>query len=108
MRAPCNATLLRIFVGYDDTYLDKPLYDQIVLKARQLGMAGATVTRGILGYGPGTEELGIVLRLSGDLPILVEIIDTDEKIAAFVPVIDKMVGSGLITTEPVNVVRYGR
>lgn len=108
MEVPNDATLLRIFIGYDDVYEDKPLYDQIVLKARSFGLAGATVTRGILGYGAGSAELEIVLRLSEDLPILVEIIDSAERIAAFVPIVQKMIGSGLMLTQPVHVLRYGR
>jgi len=108
MQVPCDATLLRIYIGYDDVCDDKPLYDQIVLKARAFGMAGTTVTRGILGYGPGSAELGIVLRLSEDLPIVVEIIDTDEKIAAFIPIVQDMVGSGLMLTQKACVLQYGR
>jgi uncharacterized protein len=108
MRAPCDATLLRIFVGYDDTFDDQPLHDQIVLKARDMAMAGATVTRGILAYGPASSELGIRLRFSEDLPIIIDIVDTDEKIRAFLPVVDKMIDSGLMITQPVSVVRYGR
>jgi uncharacterized protein len=108
MHAPCDATLLRIFVGNDDTFDDKPLYDQIVLKARAMEMAGATVTRGILAYGPASRDLQIVLRLSEDLPIVIEIVDTEEKIKEFLPVVEGMIDSGLITTQKVAVVRYGR
>jgi PII-like signaling protein len=108
MRAPCDATLLRIFVGYDDVFDGKPLYDQIVHKARSMEMAGATVTRGVMAYGPGSRELQIVLRLSEDLPIVIDIIDTDEKIREFLPVVENMVGSGLVTMQKVIVVRYGR
>jgi uncharacterized protein len=108
MYAPCDATLLRIFIGNDDTFDGKPLYDQIVLEARAKGMAGATVTRGLLAYGPASRELRIVLRLSEDLPIVIDIIDTDEKIKKFLPTVEAMVESGLITTQKINVVSYGR
>jgi len=108
MHAPCDATLLRIFVGYDDTFDNKPLYDQIVLKARAMEMAGATVTRGVLAYGPASQELRIVLRLSEDLPIVIDIVDTDEKIKEFLPVLDDMVDSALVTLQKVSVIRYGR
>ena len=108
MHAPCDATLLRIFVGYDDTFDNKPLHDQIVLKARAMEMAGATVTRGVLAYGPASQELRIVLRLSEDLPIVIDIVDTDEKIKEFLPVVEDMVESGLIVMQKVTVVRYGR
>jgi len=103
-----EATLLRIYIGNDDTYLDKPLYDQIVLKARAMDLAGATVTRGVLAFGPASNELQIVLRLSEDLPIVIDIIDEDDKIKAFLPIVDEMIESGVITTQPVTVVRYGR
>jgi len=108
MHAPCDATLLRIFVGHDDTLDEKPLYEQIVFKARAMKMAGATVTRGVLAYGPASRELQIVLRLSEDLPIVIDIIDTDEKIKEFLPVVKDMVESGLITMQKVSVVCYGR
>lgn len=108
MRAPCDATLLRIFIGYDDVFDDRPLHEQIVLKAREMGLAGATVTRGILAYGPASQELQIRLRLSEDLPIVIEIIDIDEKIKEFVPTIAAMIDSGLVTTQSVSVLCYGR
>ncbi|HXP77243.1 MAG TPA: DUF190 domain-containing protein [Stellaceae bacterium] len=108
MHAHCEATLLRIFVGYDDTIDNKPLYDEIVLKARAMEMAGATVTRGVLAYGPASKELKIVLRLSEDLPIVIDIVDTDEKIREFLPIVDGMVETGLVTLQKVSVIRYGR
>jgi uncharacterized protein len=108
MRAPCNATLLRIFVGYDDTFDDKPLHDQIILKARDTGIAGATVTRGMLAYGPVTQKPQNILGLSEDLPIVIDIVDDDEKIRAFLPVVDEMIDSGLVITQKVLVIRYGR
>ena len=108
MNTPSDATMLRIFVGYDDILEDKPLYEQIVLKARAMNMAGATVTRGLLAYGPASRETEIILRLSVDLPIVIEIIDTDAKIKEFLPVVEDMVESGLMTVQKVTVVRYGR
>lgn len=108
MNTPCDATLLRIFVGNDDTYDEKPLYDQIVLKARAMAMAGATVTRGLLAYGPASLELQVTLRLSEDHPVVIDIVDTDEKIRAFLPIVDEMVDSGLVITQKVSVIRHGR
>jgi PII-like signaling protein len=108
MNAPCEATLLRIFIGYDDTYDDKPLYDEIVLKARAMQMAGATVTRGIRAYGPASREQHFILRLSEDLPIVIEIVDSEEKIRAFMPVVDEMIDSGMMFTQKVAVARYGK
>ena len=108
LTAPSDATLVRIFIGDDDTYGDKPLYDAIVLTARAMGMAGATVTRGILAYGPGSAALGIRLRLSEDAPIIVEIADAEEKIMAFLAAVDGMIDCGLVTLQKVSVIRYGR
>ena len=108
MRAPCDATLLRIFVGYDDVFDGQPLYDQIVHKARSMELAGATVMRGLMAYGPGSKELQIVLRLSEDLPVVIDSIDTEETIEAFLPAVEPMIGSGLVTMQKVTVVRYGR
>jgi len=108
MQAPCDATLLRIFIGHDDTHQGRPLYEQIVLRARTFGMAGAMVTRGILSFGPASEEHRIILRQTEDLPILVEIVDTDDKIEQFLPIIDGMIVSGMVTTEKLHVHRYGR
>jgi uncharacterized protein len=108
MHALSEATLLRIFVGYDDAFGDKPLHEQIVLKARALEMAGATVTRGILAYGPASKELRILLRLSEDAPIVIEIVDSEEKIRTFLTAVDHMIESGLVTLQKVSVVRYGR
>jgi len=108
MYAPCDATLLRIFIGNDDTFGEKPLYDQIVLKARNMGIAGATVTRGILAYGPASHELQIALRFSEDRPIVIDIVDTDDRVRAFLPVVEEMIESGLVITQKVSVIRYGR
>jgi PII-like signaling protein len=108
MQAPCDATLLRIFIGDDDTFDDKPLCDQIVLKARSMGLAGATVTRGTLAFGPASRELQIELRLSEDRPIVIDIVDTDAKINEFLQILNNMVESGLVIVQPVSVLRYGR
>jgi len=99
---------LRIFIGDDDVFENRPLYDQLVLQARSLGMAGATVTRGLLAYGPATIELESPLRLSEDLPVIIEIIDHEENIRAFLTVADSMLNSCLVTLQKVSVNRYGR
>ena len=108
MQAPCDATLLRIFIGHDDSYDGQPLYDQIVLRARAMGLAGAMVTRGVLSFGPESQEHRIILRQTEDLPILIEIVDTDDKIEQFLLIVDPMIGSGLVTTQRLHVRRYGR
>jgi uncharacterized protein len=108
MDAPCDATLLRIFIGNDDAFDDQPLYDQLALKARDMAMAGATVTRGILAFGPGSQEFGVALRFSEDLPIVIDIVDTDEKIRAFLLAVEDMIESALVFTQKVSVARYGR
>ncbi|HTZ81075.1 MAG TPA: DUF190 domain-containing protein [Stellaceae bacterium] len=108
MPVPKNATLLRIFLGQDDRHGHQPLYEAIVLKAREQGLAGATVLRGPMGFGhSSTLHTTKVLRLSQDLPIVVEIVDSEEKIAAFLPLLDGMMGSALVTLEKVQVLQYG-
>ena len=108
MPVPKNATLLRIFLGQDDRHGHQPLYEAIVLKAREQGLAGATVLRGPMGFGHSSMlHTTKVLRLSQDLPIVVEIVDSEEKITAFMPVLDGMMGSGLVTLEKVQVLQYG-
>jgi PII-like signaling protein len=108
MQLPRNATLLRIFLGENDRYDHKPLYEAIVLRARELHLAGATVLRGPMGYGHSSRlHTAKILRLSEDLPIVVEIVDSEEKINKFLPVLDGMMGSGLITLERVQVLQYG-
>jgi uncharacterized protein len=108
MRLPSEATLLRIVIGYDDAFEEKPLCEQIVLKARAMGTAGATVTRGILAYGPASKELAILLRHSEDAPIVIEIVDSEEKIMAFAIAANAMIESGLVTLQKVSVLRNGR
>ena len=108
MQLPQNATLLRIFVGQDERHENQPVYEAIVMKAREHRLAGATVLRGPLGFGHSSRiHTTKVLRLSQDLPMVVEIVDTEEKINAFLPVLDTMIGSGLVTLEKVQVLRYG-
>ena len=108
MHVPQEAVLLRIFVGEDDRVKGRPLYEAIVLKAREAGLAGATVLRGPMSFGKSsTLHTAKVLRLSEDLPIVIEIVDTQEKIDAFLPVLDPMMGSGLVTLERVQVLQYG-
>ncbi len=107
MQLPREAKLLRIFIGEKDRHDSHPLYEAIVLKARELHLAGATVLRGPLGFGQ-TSHLHTtkLLRLSDDLPIVIEIVDTQEKIDAFIPILDAMMGSGMVTIENVQVLQY--
>jgi PII-like signaling protein len=108
MKVPRDAVLLRIFLGESDRCEHRPLYEAIVLKARELHMSGATVLRGPMGFGPSSRlHTAKILRLSEDLPMVVEIVDSQEKIDAFLPVLDGMMGSGLITIEKVTVLQYG-
>ncbi len=107
MHLPEDAVLLRIFIGESDRYQHRPLYEAIVLKARELQMAGATVLRGPMGFGKSSHlHTAKILRLSMDLPIVIEIVDSDEKVNAFLPVFDEMMGGGLITIERAKVIRY--
>jgi len=108
MQIPHDAVLLRIFFGEDDKYERLPLYEAIVLKAREMHLGGATVLRGCVGFGHSSHiHTTKILRLSQDLPIVVEIVDSQEKIDAFLPVLDGMMGSGLVTIEKVKVLQYG-
>jgi PII-like signaling protein len=103
-----QAVLLRIFIGESDEYEGRPLHEAIVLKARELGLAGATVLRGPIGFGRSSRlHTAKILRLSEDLPIVIEMVDTEEKIDQLVAVTEPMLGSSLVTTEKVTVVRYG-
>lgn len=109
MQIPQDAMLLRIFVGEDDRHDHAPLYEAIVLRARELHLAGATVLRGPLGFGHSSRlHTAKVLRLSEDLPVVIEIVDSEAKIEAFLPVLDGMIGSGLVTLEKIKVLRYGK
>jgi PII-like signaling protein len=108
MQVPRNAVLLRIFIGEDDRFEHQPLYEAIVLKAREQHLAGATVLRGPMGFGHSSRlHTAKILRLSEDLPFVIEIVDSEEHINAFLPVLDKMMGSGLVTMEKVQVLQYG-
>ena len=107
MHLPEDAVLLRIFIGESDRYQHRPLYEAIVLKARELELAGATVLRGPMGFGKSSHlHTAKILRLSIDLPIVIEIVDTAQKINAFLPVLDEMMGGGLVTLERTKVIRY--
>ncbi|HXZ02994.1 MAG TPA: DUF190 domain-containing protein [Stellaceae bacterium] len=109
MRVPQDAMLLRIFIGEDDRLEHLALFEAIVLKAREQHLAGATVLRGPLGFGHSSRlHTAKVLRLSEDLPMVIEIVDSEEKINAFLPVLDGMMGSGLVTLEKVKVLLYGQ
>ena len=106
---PEECLLLRIFLGEADEYMHRPLYRAIVLRARELNLAGATVLRGPMGFGRSSHlHNAHILRLSLDLPIVVEIVDESEKIKAFLPELQKMMQGGLITMERVQVVRHRR
>lgn len=103
-----KAALLRIFIGENDRFGHHPLYEAIVLKAREEGLAGATVLRGPMGFGHSSRlHTAKILRLSEDLPVVVEIIDSEQNITAFLPLLDKMVRGGLISIEEVRILRYG-
>src|ERR1700719_3585525 len=108
MQVEEKAALLRIFIGENDRFGQHPLYEAIVLKAREQGLAGATVLRGPMGYGHSSRlHTAKILRLSEDLPFVIEIVDSEEKIGAFLPLLDAMIGSGLVTLEKLQVLRYG-
>ncbi len=107
MKLEGEAKLLRIFIGESDFWHGTPLYEAIVLKARELQMAGATVLRGPMGFGAHSRLHTVkVLRLSQDLPIIIEIVDTEEKIGRLMPHIDEMVREGMVTVEKVQVIQY--
>lgn len=107
MTIPEDGSLLRIFVGESDKHEGKPLYEWLVLKAREAGLAGATVLRGIEGFGAHSRlHTAKILRLSEDLPIVIEVVDGREKIEAFLPVIDHAITEGLATVERVQVRFY--
>ncbi len=107
MKLEGEGCLLRIYIGELDKWHHQPLYEAIVVKARQMGLAGATVLRGPMGFGAHSRlHTAKILRLSEDLPIIVEIVDKEEKINAFLPEMDRMVRDGLITLEKVRVIKY--
>ncbi len=100
-------TLMRIFIGESDKYHGKPLYEALVEKFRQQGLAGATVLRGVAGFGASSKmHTDKVLRLSLDLPLILEIVETEEAIQSILPELDEMIGGGLITLERARVIMY--
>lgn len=108
MQIPREAMLLRIFIGENDRDDGHPLYESIVLKAREMQLAGATVLRGGMGFGKSSQlHTTKILRLSEDLPLVVEIVDSEEKINAFLPMLEVIMTSGLVTLEKVLVLQYG-
>lgn len=107
MTIPQRGYLLRVFIGESDKHKGRPLYEAIVLKARELKLAGATVLRGPMGFGKRSRlHTAKVLRLSEDLPMVIEIVDSRAKIEELLPHLDEMIGDGLVTLEPVRVIRY--
>lgn len=107
MHLPHEAVLLRIFIGESDRWHHQPLYEALVLKAREMHLAGATVLRGPMGYGKSSRlHTQKILRLSFDLPLVIEIVDAEEKINAFLPFLDEMMKGGLVTLEKVRVIDY--
>jgi uncharacterized protein len=107
MEIPHEAVLLRILIGESDRWHHQPLYEAIVLKAREMHLAGATVLRGAMGFGKSSRlHTAKILRLSLDLPLVIEIVDSEEKIRSFLPVLDAMMGGGLLTMEKVKCLEY--
>ena len=107
MKIPEDGYLLRIFIGESDKWKGRPLYEAIVMKAREIHMAGATVLRGPMGFGAQSRlHSSKLLRLSEDLPLIIEIVDAKEKIDELMPFVDEMVQEGLVTLEPVQVIKY--
>jgi len=107
MHLPHEAVLLRIFIGESDRWHHKPLYEAIALKAREMHLAGATVLRGPMGFGKTSRiHTAKILRLSFDLPLVIEIVDAEEKINDFLPALDEMMKGGLVTLEKVRVIDY--
>ena len=107
MNLPQDALLLRIFIGESDRHEHRPLYEAIVMKARQAGLAGATVLRGPMGFGKSSVlHTAKILRLSMDLPLVIEIVDSEKKIQEFLPFLNEMMKGGLVTLEQVKVIDY--
>ena len=107
MELPRDAVLLRIFIGENDLYQGEPLFKAIVLSAREQQLAGATVFRGPMGFGKSSHlDKNAILRLSFDSPIVIEMVDTEEKIQSFLPTIERMIGPGLVTMERVQAILY--
>ena len=107
MQIPKQAVLLRIFTGENDKFDGRPLYEAIVMKAREMHLAGATVLRGPMGFGKSSLiHTDKILRLSLDLPLVIEIVDSEEKIQGVLPMLDEMMKGGLVTLEKVRVIDY--
>jgi uncharacterized protein len=107
MEIPREAVLLRIFIGEQHRFHHRPLYEAIVLKAREMHLAGATVLRGPIGFGKSSRlHVGKRFKVSSDLPVVVELVDSREKIEGFLPVVDRMIDSGLVTLERAEVIDY--
>ena len=107
MQIPEDAVLLRIFIGESDRWEHRPLVEAIVLKAREMHLGGATVLRGPMGYGKTSRlHTAKILNLSTDLPLIIEIVDSEEKINTFLPILDGMISGGLVTLEKVKVLHY--
>ena len=107
MKISGEAKLVRIFIGESDRWHGAPLYEAIVRKVREMGLAGATVIRGVEGFGANSRiHTAKILRLSEDLPVLIEIVDKEDRIASIIPVLDEMIGEGLITMERVEIIKY--
>ncbi len=107
MSIPEEGYLLRIFVGESDRHGSRPLYESIVLQAREAGLAGATVLRGVMGFGKHSIlHTAKILRLSEDMPMIIEIVDSMEQIQKFLPVLDELINDGLVTIEKVRVIHY--
>jgi hypothetical protein len=107
MEVPTEAALLRIYIGENDTYDERPLAEALVLKARELGIAGATALRGLLGYGQPAHTREAELLLRRDRPILIEVVDVRAKIDVYLEAVQPMISSGLVTIESIGVLRYG-
>lgn len=107
MKISEDGQLLRIFIGESDRWEGKPLYEAIILKAREMGIAGATMLRGLMGFGAASRiHTARILRLSQDMPIVIEIVDSAEKIDSMLPIVDQMVQEGMVTVERVRVIQY--
>jgi uncharacterized protein len=107
MKITGEAKLVRVFIGESDHWHGVPLYEAIVRKAREMGLAGATVIRGVEGFGANSRiHTAKILRLSEDLPIIIEIVDKEDRIQEILPILDEMIGEGLITVERVEIIKY--
>lgn len=107
MKISEDGELLRIFIGESDRWQGKPLYEAIIMKAREMGLAGATMLRGLMGFGAASRiHTAKILRLSQDMPIVIEIVDSADKIDSLLPIVDEMVQEGMVTVERVRVIQY--